>query len=57
MRDKLRIGKDLEGSGRGLIEVPLWHLPGSSEEKIKYFRQDVPAFLTTFEPNISQIQV
>jgi hypothetical protein len=27
-------GKDLEGSGRGLIQVPSWHLPGRAEENL-----------------------
>jgi hypothetical protein len=30
--NELRIGKDLEGSGCGLTEVPFGHLPGGTEE-------------------------
>jgi hypothetical protein len=32
MTDELRIGKDLKGSGHGLIEVPSNYLPGRPEE-------------------------
>jgi hypothetical protein len=30
--DQRRNGKDVEGSGRGLIEVVSWNLPGGNPE-------------------------
>jgi hypothetical protein len=40
MVDERRIGKDLEESGRHLIEVLSWHLPGGTDETTKSLSQD-----------------
>jgi hypothetical protein len=53
---KRKSGKDLEGSGPGLIVVLSWHSPGGSEEDQVNTPTALPLYRPRFEPSTSRIQ-
>jgi hypothetical protein len=49
-------GKNLEGSGSGLIEVLLQHLPGGTEKNAKNIIRDSTCVGVEFEQDTSSIK-
>jgi hypothetical protein len=52
MTDEWHIGKDLEGSGNGLIMVLQWHLPGRMEEKCEKHHNVLPMLFAISSANL-----
>jgi hypothetical protein len=48
---------DLEGSGRGLVEVISWNFLGATEESQEKFHSGSPMSQQRFDPITSQIRV
>jgi hypothetical protein len=52
MTGERKIAKNLEGDGRGLIEIQLQHLPAGTEENHGTLQSGEPVSWPRFEPNI-----